>query len=555
MHVLSFLDVFDIINASQVNSSLHRFIQCSNVLQYHIRLQLACAQDNPNSILPISERLSLLKTHEEAWSHLTFDFLRVIPVELQTSHISRLTGGIYLFGDKNRRALHYINLPSKRSDTVEWNKIEIDKELIGVGLNILEHDLIAVLTSAPSLTEAQSYILEVQLLQLSTAKPHPQALTHVLFVAESSSTEYPSTALEVVGVNIVLIAIHSGSSSQPHDYLRVFDWMSGEMKLEQQIDLQKCMYHPSLVFLTAELLLIPNARDLALDIWEIPSSGSEDTHPLVPIVSLALPSISHVHRVSRFFCHAEPNPTAPLPARSPPPSSVGPDPASGSMQLGLATAYAKKPFHPCPEDAVVVINMHLQTASHVLIAKKGLFVRRVDLLEAVRRASAGDFVGHKDKEEGEGSGQAGGQDETVGAGGEAGPGHPIVRFSLWGSHIARCLSYMRRRSPWTTTSAGTRCLFEQSHDVWRVFDFNPVAVRRARAELAQRREGDQPYFRQLGSKARSTAGLDYVSIIVDPHGAVAAAGIEWDFYNMMTDEERVIGVKVGVSSLAPFACD
>ncbi|KAG5634684.1 hypothetical protein H0H81_001102 [Sphagnurus paluster] len=547
IYVLSFLDLFDILNASQS----------------------ACVEHNPNSTIPRPERLSILKTREEAWLHLTFDFFRVIPVEPPARLIRSciVRDDIYLLYDNRSGIIHYINLPSTASDSLAWKRIDIEKRIIGVGLNIPEHDLLAVLTSGPSSAGPQSVVFEVRLLQLSTGKPHPQTSSHILFVAESPS-ERPSItiALEIVGVNLVLVAIHPSSSSQPHDYLYFFNWMNGELKLK--VDLQRGTYRPSLVFLNADLVLVPNAHNVALDIWKIPSCVSKDIPSMFPIVSLELLPRPNTQHAGRFECCAQPNPTAPFTAPSPSHSSVSPDLASpGSTAVCPTTAYRKKPFHTSPQDAVVVMNIDLENP----YMTKRMFVRRADLLEAVRRSSTGNFGGDEDDEENERQAQVGRQDETAGAGGEAEftsslLGYPIIKFSLWGAGITCCVQGGRY-----ITASGTRCLFGYNLGCCELFEFNPLTVYRGRArtELAHGRGGYSierrcvremfvPAFMSSANNPRKeipnsnagppTEGLNYLRIDFDVGEALRYAGAHGDVQTLIMDEERIIAVQVGVTT-------
>jgi hypothetical protein len=148
------LDSSDLVSCQLTHSSLCTIIDESVLLSYRKALQLAGVEDNPHSKLPISERLRLLNAQENAWLDFHIDFRQTITVNHSTSGIYDLTGGVYLLGNRNCHALHYLTLPTQPSDATTWTKIDVDRNLIDMALAVHEHDLIAIVTtSVPPLSQ------------------------------------------------------------------------------------------------------------------------------------------------------------------------------------------------------------------------------------------------------------------------------------------------------------------------------------------------------------------------------------------------------------------
>jgi hypothetical protein len=247
IRILCYLDLYDLSACQLTHSSLRAVIKDSILIEYHIATQLAGVEDNPLSKLSIQERLERLASQEDGWAHLDFDFTKKISVEHNPSGIYDLTGGIYLLGDQRRRALHYCTLPSKSSDQTRWSRIDVEENIIDMGLAIYEHDLVAIVTMFvscqfqtifASLTQFRTpqgetssmHNIEILLLKFSTGEPHPQARLSRLFVEESRGYR-PAIGIEIVGDNLALITSHYDNPFDPDDDLYVFDWKTGVLKL------------------------------------------------------------------------------------------------------------------------------------------------------------------------------------------------------------------------------------------------------------------------------------------------------------------------------------
>ncbi|KAF5376316.1 hypothetical protein D9615_008467 [Tricholomella constricta] len=364
IRILCFLDLAELASIIQAGSTLQAYFKTFPILQYRFATQAAQVEDNPRSThgSVVTERLALLNSREQGWARLSFNFQRTIPVlhHLDPIGIYGLVDGVYLLGDESRRRLHYCKLPSKPSDPTDWSHIDVDCTFVDVGLNIYEHDLIAVVTTKRHLTQRRCHIFEVLLLQFSTGKPHPLARSPVLFVGESSLRR-PPISIDIVGIHLVLVTSHSINPFQLCDQFHVFEWQTGTLKMEVQAQINT---YASVVFLSPTLLLLPNARTAALDVWAIPAVDTDaPTHPLV---TLALPRLAPGCFV-RLASRGEPNPT---------------------MHSAPASAPA---FATAPGEALIILVARVQLTAlgfgqDADMQRLMMFVRRGDVLRLVWRA-------------------------------------------------------------------------------------------------------------------------------------------------------------------------
>lgn len=145
--ILIFLPPSFLPACQRVNRLFRATISESVICQYGIALDAGGYEDNPKSNLSVTERLDKLRRREEAWSILVPDFKDSIPLNHNASGIYDLTGGTYLLGTFDRRALHYITLPSLPSQTCEWSSVNVSSDVVDIGLSVHEHDLMVVVTT------------------------------------------------------------------------------------------------------------------------------------------------------------------------------------------------------------------------------------------------------------------------------------------------------------------------------------------------------------------------------------------------------------------------
>ncbi|KAF8815658.1 hypothetical protein BYT27DRAFT_7238326 [Phlegmacium glaucopus] len=559
IQILSDLTNRDLIACQLSNKLLHTAIKDSVLLQFKIALSTFKATDSPTCPLSLAERLQALKDSEAAWSYLRRDFERRIVVDFAVSGIYDLTGGVFLLGNADRSALHYIKLPSSIEDDAEWRMIQVDHgegRIIDMGFCVYEHDLLAVITTQPRHgIPHTTYDIKLVLFKLSTGEPHPAAKESTILVL-NSQWESPRISVEIVGDHLVLILTHHHNHWIPHDRVYIYDWCNAELKMSFEALHNS---YSGLVFLSENLIVIPNARTNALEIWDI-FSTSKKPHPAC---ILQLPELVTGNTLLYITCRSEPNPIG---SKSRLPSD--------------------KPFYRAAHEAVVLFHIHVQLGDPVIHQQQHggglvfaytytLFVHRKALCEVYERHCAemnsglGESLGtpelsvqvedsgFEDSEMDEmiiDDDDSDGWESVVSDNGDdmairATDDDPIpIPWSSWGPPITRWLSADTMSTRWITTTAGQRAVLCHSQDgvcQYVVLDFNPENVRRVEKMLESLPLGAQSRlqsFRNLGGV--ETEGIFKESIVSElPFVGCTSGGVHgWN--GALMDEERVLGLMV-----------
>ncbi|KAG6819166.1 hypothetical protein H0H93_014727 [Arthromyces matolae] len=332
-----------------------------------------------------------------------------------------LTGGIYFKGDMLRKSIHYCRLPSNPSDDVSWRKIQIDKgRLVDIGVSVLEHDLIAILTYSDHPTIPRRSRIELSLIQLSTGRQHPLARNPVLVVSEGEMFQ-PAILLEIVGEFLVLIMTHHVGGPRPPDSIHVFEWKTGTLKMHIT---RPCFTYHDFIFLSPTIILLPNYHLNTLDAWELPTGTTPA--PTEPFLSLALPGLSLGSFIINGSCRCEPNPA---------PSGI---------------KHSNAAFSANPNNAIVVLNMRIHGPDGA--SAYSIYVHRGSLLQVCTtvRPEDEDGVSHFLP-----------STFTV----ERVPGKRVRAWTDWGPPICRAFDASTATLRWITTTAGQRAIVNLADNV------------------------------------------------------------------------------------------
>ena len=149
--VLSFLSAKDIFSSLLTCKALHRVVDSSPILQLILETNLAGVNDNPYSELSITERLQRLRLREKNWNSFTFGARSKIPIEHNASTIYEVEANRYFLGDASHFgktstvAMNSVYLPESSEKKV-WNRVDVGRTIIDIGLALEEHDLLAIVT-------------------------------------------------------------------------------------------------------------------------------------------------------------------------------------------------------------------------------------------------------------------------------------------------------------------------------------------------------------------------------------------------------------------------
>ncbi|KAG5730616.1 hypothetical protein E4T56_gene4141 [Termitomyces sp. T112] len=438
LRVLGFLDLSELTVLMRTHSTFRQSIQDSQGFQYRFAAIRAGVESNVHSNHTTWERLALLKIREKSWLHMEVDFQKSIPNVKFPSGIYDLTGGIYFRGDLSRRSIHYCPLPSKSTDPISWRRIRVDRALVDIGVSVYEHNLIAILTYSPHPTIARKNIIEIVLLELSTGKPHPMAKKPVLFIGETSASK-PAILLEVVGEYLVLVMTRESRELNAPSTLRVYEWITGTLNMD--IQRPNSPYH-NFIFLSPTVILLPNTQLNTLDVWEIPTGAKPP--PTEPFLCLALPSLSYRSTIFHFSCRCEPNLT---PSGKP---------------------YSEAPFHPDPEDAIIVLTAQVDFGAYALFVHRSALLRVCTTHQPEDEAGVSHYLPSM---------------FTIGRI----PAERVRAWDDWGPSITHVFNTSLSSLHWVTTTDGQRAIVnhvvdedgeneEGQHS--QLLDFNPSTVKR-----------------------------------------------------------------------------
>ncbi|KAF5391192.1 hypothetical protein D9757_003141 [Collybiopsis confluens] len=444
--ILSVLpSVKDLAACSSVSRTFHTIISTSVLHQYNIELYKACAKDNNNCSLSSSEKLDQLRSREKSWSECTPLFHQKIPVNFNPGSVYDLSGDVYLLGDHTRQLLHFLRLSNTPEHVPQWAVFPSGdtRPIVDFGLNLLEHDIIAVVTATEIYIGAlQALSIELSFRQFSTGNFHP--LAKVPSIPIAISQEAPSINLEIVGSYLALVTTFwrpPGERSRVY----VYEWQTGELVMDISGDPYS---YSGVIFLSHDIIMLPNIESSALELWKIPRSGEDQ--PSSPLLKLSLPRLQPQNILRFMSCRAEPNP-------------VG---------FNNELKHSSQPFHYDPLESIILLHLRVQNIPNSSLFT--IFIHRRSLLELLSNQAINN-------------------------------GKPVP-WADWAPPITFCVDLIGLPSRWVTTTSNTRYTrlpgameagdgYGESHIV--VIDFNPHNVRKAERELEK-----DPNVRKAVSRGR-----------------------------------------------------
>ncbi|KAF8961935.1 hypothetical protein BDZ97DRAFT_1826703, partial [Flammula alnicola] len=547
-------------------------IRGSIALQYHVALIGAKAMDNPCSVLPVSTKLAQLKAGEKAWAVLRPNFTASIPVKHSPSGIYDLTGGVYLLGDQTRRALHYVRLPSHAEEEAEWKTIDVGRMIIDMGLCVYEHDLIAVVTTTPHIVPGgrTTFDIELAFFEFSSGKPHPQARKHRLHVM-NSVYEKPAIGIEIVGDNLVLVLFYHRNDASPPDRVFIYDWRTAVVKTSFAVPYKT---YSGLVFLTEDIILLPNTQTNALDIFRIPSKPSLDSNSHLPVLSLSLPTLAEGRTVGGISCRSEPNPigaSSYLDKKKEARERLNAQ-GQGEEEEDL---FPKRGYLASAEQAICIFAVRILGVqlgnfqfghTFTFVAHRSALVNVLEQYEKEQEEKREERKEEKERKREQEETAAGARMDDGGLGADSiprkngqsagapssssapgsnaypdadadanapsSPSPPRIPWASWGPEITRWFNSDSIPTRWITTTAGQRCVLiaDSAPDTgfpYVVLDFNPENVRRMKGWLKARKAKEREPGRGTRERAEE-----------ETHGGDAGAG-------GVVDEAEEAWVEVG----------
>ncbi|KAJ3787498.1 hypothetical protein GGU11DRAFT_716906 [Lentinula aff. detonsa] len=506
--ILSHLPAPDLLACNTLNHSIYTVISNCVFLQYSIELYKACALDNKNCTLSYSEKLAMLQQREEAWSNCKPSFHRVVPLNFTPGSVYDFSSSVYLLGDHTRLRLHHLHLPHHAGQAPQWYLFPSDdnRHIVDFGLNLHEHDLIALVTAelrVSSSSTSSMLSIDLSLRQFSTGQYHPSAKVPSIHVMVSELRwGSPSINLEIVGKYLALVTTFWRNANSKCT-LTVYEWQTGKVVMDINGNPES---YSGVVFISEDIILLPNTETRALELWKIP--GPNEHPPSAPLRQLALPRLMPQNILRFISCRGEPNPTGFIRSQH----------------------YSDRPFHYDPLDSIVLL--HLRVHGLHLSSLFTIFVHRRSLLNLLPPHAP--FV-----------------DIDV---------EKPVPWAEWAPPITFCIDLGGSiPSRWITTTCGQRFVVLPSpgddsdesnaaeDDLRRkpraivVFDFNPHNIRKAERELEADPDAKKIVNRERRvMDAQEIFAEDIVSYL--PY-VVAATADKYRLDGVLMDEDRVLGLQ------------
>ncbi|KIL63953.1 hypothetical protein M378DRAFT_648534 [Amanita muscaria Koide BX008] len=554
-----------------VNKEFNDIIQSSTLLQYFLACKAAGVIDNPRSPLSYGERLEALLKREDAWRTLKPVFETTIKVNHQPHAIYSLTEGAYFLDDDNQKDMHYCHLPSSPQDNPQWVTIPHHGPgegspgiFVNFAIAVYEHDLIINLISSDigNQTDVHRHSLDLVLLKFSTGEYHPLARHPRIHVQRSLSAR-PETILEVVGDNLALII---NDRSMFTAKLFVFDWKTGHERLQHETTENA---YSDLVFVSPEILLVPNLILSHFEVWHLPPSHPHPKPP-IQILSLKIPTVSPDYSLFDVSCRGAPNPFLHSMPYLPP-----------------------RPFISSPENSIIIANLHFESLQGYRNSSYTLIMHRRALLQTIQRCTSSSLVEqqtdlpnwlanedtvHEIADPDNKSVRFRAQSTLVSMiphprSSPRTRGFPTsqydffqVHWAEWGPPISRWFRVNKTQAEWIMNVTGQRYAFSVPNPgdrrKWKVSvaDFNSYNFRK-NADMMAQREGEGNNGGSNNEERTEEAAeeelerFDHKGVFSEEvhmgfKCVIYHAPDEYDFDGVLMDEERLLGVKVSTRKTA-----
>ncbi|KAF8880302.1 hypothetical protein BD779DRAFT_1763142 [Infundibulicybe gibba] len=492
--VLSFLPGIDLESCKLINRDVRDTISSSALLRYIIAADLAGVEDNPHSNLSISEKSTMLAQRELSWRRFQPDFIQSINVDYPTAGIYDFTNGIYFAAASNRPWLHYLELPTVSSQALAWSHIQAGTHhtIIDMAISIYESDLIAIIMRFPDPSLHTRFRIELSFRSFRTGDIHPLASQPTILI-ELTSQPDPLISIEIVGDLVALAVVHYDNVAKPDDQVSVWNWKTGASLIRVNAP---CGTHPSVTFLTEDILLVPNTIGCTFEFWRIPFASEDVSNP---ISTIALPTLMHGMLIFGVGCRGEPT------------------------SLGLSSSLnSDRPFHPSSQQAIMIFHIYIDSISADL---------RFTLTLVVHRHSLVDLVG-----------------ECLPQISPEGNRQPLP-WESWGPSLTRLFASDMTSTQWITRTAGQRFVSisstaARSPSPITIYDFNPHNVAKMKNYL-EHHPSPNMFYNDREEELEDEAGIfqDPVRSAL-PYCGTRSEGT-YEYNGVLMDEERLLGIKTG----------
>jgi len=271
VHIFAHLPLTSLRYLLATSKALKNLISTSVLLQYLLHLESSAHSLYPSgSTASLVDQLKVLTDAEKRWQDWEYTSFNRLDVQHRPSGIYDLTSGIFILGEGSTLGrltvgLRWVDL--RLGKDLIWNRFDLQTPIVDLGLNVLEWDLIAVVsmcaeffhrnhTVCTVLTEKSRRLgnpgfcqLDLNLLQLSKSKDsvathHPKAKKPAIPIMQYPFEDgHCSIAIEIVGPYLALLIVFPGNRDSP-DRLWVFDWQTGNVRFVSRRTVHAALSRP-----------------------------------------------------------------------------------------------------------------------------------------------------------------------------------------------------------------------------------------------------------------------------------------------------------------------
>lgn len=150
IHIFAYLPVTSLRGLLVTSKSLNNLISTSVLLQFLLHLQTSAHSLYPStSTSSITDQLQVLADSEKRWQDWEFTSHNRLEVLHRPSGIYDLTSGIFILGEGSALGrltvgLRWVDL--RLGGDLVWNRFDLQTPIVDLGVNVLEWDLIAVVS-------------------------------------------------------------------------------------------------------------------------------------------------------------------------------------------------------------------------------------------------------------------------------------------------------------------------------------------------------------------------------------------------------------------------
>ncbi|OJA20156.1 hypothetical protein AZE42_08452 [Rhizopogon vesiculosus] len=227
LHMLVYLDAYDLVRARKVCNTLRRVIDSSEELLYAIDLKYfhTIPSPLPDSVLPIAIRRKLLRQRETAWQKAEYSQKDHIPLPYPAIWPQWSCGILGIIPPGEIRFVQFPLSAGDRTGTTmcrQWSHKIASGKTAGYNYSLMQ-DLLVLLTRAPP---GENHQYEISFRSLSKDKFHPDAASAVVKIPDAQEN---LERLDLKGVMIFgdyygVFCKNVRSNGAEVDVLQVWNW-------------------------------------------------------------------------------------------------------------------------------------------------------------------------------------------------------------------------------------------------------------------------------------------------------------------------------------------